>query len=518
MFLEEAFLVSLARAAATPFPEGGTRTNTVGNLFIRIEPGTFLMGFGEAPFLDEAAARPERCAGDYNEWPNHEVRISQPFYMSAHPVTNAAYEQFEPDHRAMRGKLGFSKEDDEAAVFVDWHDAMRYCAWLTEKEGLPYRLPTEAEWEYACRAGTTTHYHTGDRLPDAFLLNARRSWYPDPARSEEGDVVLLRVGQTPVNPWGLMDMHGLVEEWCLDWHGPYAPGAQDDPVGREDGDFRSTRGGSHSTEPYYLRSANRAGALPEEKSWLIGFRPVIGPLPASAPLPKPHRPLCRLNVEPKRAEASPPAPQDEAPFFAPPRNYIKVPPGAKGPLFSHHNHVAALAECPNGDLLASWYSCLEESGREVSLLAARLRKGRAEWEDASLFWDAPDRTMVTSALWLDEEGRLLHFVGLSAAATWGNVATVLRTSTDSGASWSRARIILPNHGIRQMPIESIFRAQDGRIVLPCDAVSGGGGGHRALSERGRGAHLEGCGRHDCRNPCRGGAALGRFAAGFRAGR
>src|SRR5262249_42447235 len=150
-----------------------------------------------------------------------------------------------------------------------WQDAVRFCQWLAKKEGLPYRLPTEAEWEYACRAGTTTPFHTGDSLPRGFHKNVRESWYPAVGRSNaEAEVVPLTVGQTPVNAWGLADMHGNVEEWCHDWYGPYEACPQTDPVGRADGLFRVTRGGSHSTLLYYLRSANRSGALPEDRHWL----------------------------------------------------------------------------------------------------------------------------------------------------------------------------------------------------------------------------------------------------------
>src|ERR1700745_616630 len=99
----------------------------------------------------------------------HPGHISKGFYMGAFEVTNAQYEQFDPAHRSLRGKLGFSKEDNEAVVFVNWHDAHRFCQWLSKKEGKAYRLPTEAEWEFAARAGTTTHFYTGDTLPGMFL-------------------------------------------------------------------------------------------------------------------------------------------------------------------------------------------------------------------------------------------------------------------------------------------------------------------------------------------------------------
>jgi len=145
-------------------------------------------------------------------------------------------------------------------------------------------------------------------------------------------------------------------------------------------------------------------------------------------------------------------------------------------MFSHHNHDPAIVACPNGDLLAIWYSCIEEPGRELCLLASRLRHGRGEWDQASPFWDAPDRNDHAPALWFDGKGTIYHFVGLSAAATWGNTATVLRTSKDSGATWSKARLINPEHRPRQMPVESVFRTREGYIVLPCDAVTGGEGG------------------------------------------
>jgi len=428
--------------------------NSIGIRLVRIPAGSLWMG--------------SRGEGDWDEKPLHKVTISKPFYISVTEVTNAQYEQFDPQHKRLRGKKGFSLGDDEAVVFVSWYDAVRFCAWLSEKEGRPYRLPTEAEWEYACRAGTTTPYFTGRTLPSSFRKNQKQTWHPKP--------LPLTVATTPPNPWGLFDMHGNVEEWCYDWYGPYQPQPQRDPVGRAAGDFKVTRGGSHSTELIFLRSANRSGTLPEDKSWLIGFRIVCAPLPATEPLPLPQPPLHQRNVvttpDPDRTKG----PNPRKPYFKGPIEYVKIPPGSDGPLYSKHNHDPALVDCPNGDLLAIWYSCRTEPGRELAILASRLRYGSDQWDPASVFWDAPDRNDHAPALWYDGRNTIYHFNGLSAAATWATLATVMRTSTDSGATWSKARLINPEHGLRHMPVESVFRTQQGYIILPCDAVTGGSGG------------------------------------------
>src|ERR1051325_11229223 len=150
------FIPAGVRSAA--LPKDKTFTNSIGMRLVRISPGTFRMGFDGAPVTPEVAFQTWQRNGDWDEQPAHDATISGAFYMAAFEVTNAEYEQFDPDHRKLRGKLGFSPGDRDAVVFVNWHDANRFCQWLSKKEGLPYRLPTEAEWEYACRAGTRTHF------------------------------------------------------------------------------------------------------------------------------------------------------------------------------------------------------------------------------------------------------------------------------------------------------------------------------------------------------------------------
>ena len=440
-----------------------TFVNSIGMKFVRIESGSFMMG--------------QKDGGDWDERPEHRVTITRPFWMAVTEITNAQYEQFDPEHRKLRGKLGLSKLDDEAVVFVSWHEAVEFCEWLSKKESKSYRLPTEAEWEYSCRAGTTTVYDTGPDLPEEFHKNARMSWFPDPARSRMADSrVPLTVGQTMPNPWGIFDMHGNVEEWCYDWYGPYRKDAQTDPVGFESGDFKVTRGGSHSTTISYLRSANRLGTLPASKSWLIGFRVVLGRMPNTEGLPAPVPPLNRQRVGWRIHTDLLEGPDSNEPYFKNPIEYVKIPPDSNGPMYSEHNHDPALVDCPNGDLLAIWYSCLEEPGRELTILASRLRYGADQWEPASVFWDAPDRNDHAPAFWFNGRDTIYHFNGLSAAATWGNLATIMRTSIDSGATWSKAQLINPEHGIRHMPVESVFQTREGFIILPCDAVTGGNGG------------------------------------------
>jgi len=486
LFLAGLLHDSKAAAKSSSANTAETFVNSVGMKFVRIQSGSFLMG--------------QKDGGDWDERPVHRVTITKPFWVAVTEVTNTQYEQFDPDHHKLRGKLGFSKQDDEAVVFVSWHEAAKFCEWLSKKEDKPYRLPTEAEWEYACRAGTTTAYCTGNSLPKEFHKNARMSWFPDPARSRKGaEPVPLTVRRTMPNSWGLFDMHGNVEEWCCDWYGPYAQGEQRNPVGRAGGDFKITRGGSHSTKVSYLRSANRLATLPEDKSWLIGFRVVLGEMPNTKPLPVPIPPLNRQRVS-LRISA----------------DLVKIPQGSNGPMYSEHNHDPALVDCPNGDLLAIWYSCRDEPGRALTILASRLRYGIEEWEPASAFWDAPDRNDHAPAFWYNGRDTIYHFNGLSAAATWGNLATVMRISIDSGATWSKAQLINPEHGLRHMPVESVFQTREGFIVLPCDAVTGGNGGTAVHVSRDGGSTWAdpGAGKP---NPSFASGSTGAWVAGIHAG-
>ena len=439
----------------------GPITSSVGMKLIPIEPGSFTMG-QDGPAADyHLAKHPEKFDdADWDEKPAHRVTITQPFYMAATEVTLAQYRAMDPEFRR-DDKVG-----DVAVSGISWDQAMKYCEWLSAKEGKTYRLPTEAEWEYACRAGTTTLFYTGDTLPEGFQpwtdsAGFRERFFKDnpmPKEYSAGTRRDLRVGRGAPNAWGLHDMHGNLSEWCLDWYGPYEAGEQSDPLGRADGDFRVIRGGHHSTFVRLLRSANRAAWLPQTRSDKVGFRVVLADLPPGKPLPLPPPQLHARNVSQTLAKIEMP-PQD-VPFFGGPKPFVIIPPNSAGPLFSWHNHSPAITECPNGDLLAVWYSCVDEGGTELNNLASRLRPGAVEWEPASLFWDGADINDHAPKLWWDGENTIFHFAR-------GRDEDIVRSSTDNGVTWTKAQTFQPVSEIGN----GLTRTKDGTLFMTQDSAN-----------------------------------------------
>jgi formylglycine-generating enzyme required for sulfatase activity len=230
-----------------------------------IEPGTFLMG-SPANEMDRFS----------DEGPQTEVTLTRGFWMGRYPVTQREY-------LALMGvnPASFTGELERPVERVSWHDATEYCAKLTAQEraaerlphGYEYRLPTEAQWEYACRAGTTTRFSYGDDL--SYTQLGQYAWYWSNSGSKTHPV-----GQKSPNAWGLYDMHGNVWEWCADWYGSYPGGSVTDPKGASSGSLRVFRGGSWSLIGQYCRSGFRNGDFPEYRGSLVGFRPalVYGPV------------------------------------------------------------------------------------------------------------------------------------------------------------------------------------------------------------------------------------------------
>jgi formylglycine-generating enzyme required for sulfatase activity len=190
----------------------------------------------------------------------HRVKLTRAFMMASTVVTQSQWKSLMGDNPSE------FQGDNLPVEKVSWNDAATFCKKLSEKEGKKYRLPTEAEWEYACRAGTTTAYYTGDR--EAALNEA--GWYK--ANSE---LKTHPVGQKKPNVWGLYDMHGNVWQWCNDYAGAYPAGDAVDPSGPPVGDKngpRVLRGGSWNNVPGSCRAAYRGWIAPDGRFDIVGLR------------------------------------------------------------------------------------------------------------------------------------------------------------------------------------------------------------------------------------------------------
>jgi formylglycine-generating enzyme required for sulfatase activity len=176
--------------------------------------------------------------------------------------------------KALMGKNpSFFTGDDLPVETVTWKDAAEFCRKLSKKEGVTYRLPTEAEWEYACRAGTTTAFHTGETInTDQANYDGNHTYAGGP--KGEFRETTTEAGSLPANAWGLHEMHGNVWEWCADWYGEYPQGEARDPTGPAKGDRRVFRGGCWINFPAVCRSANRASTVPVSWNFHLGFRVV----------------------------------------------------------------------------------------------------------------------------------------------------------------------------------------------------------------------------------------------------
>jgi formylglycine-generating enzyme required for sulfatase activity len=241
-------------------------TNSIGMKLRLIPAGEFMMG---SPDSDSDAGS--------NEKPQHKVRITKPFYLGVYEVTQAEYERVMETNPSWFSPRGMAKEKVAGldtgrfpVEYVSWEDATKFCKKLSAKEGKTYRLPTEAEWEYACRAGTTTRYSFGD---DEESLG-EYAWYRDGSDNRTHPV-----GEKKPNAWGLHDMHGNVWEWCADCYGRdyYAVSPTDDPVGPETAAYRVLRGGCWVFNARYCRAAYRRRFEPRLRYTSLGFRVAVVP-------------------------------------------------------------------------------------------------------------------------------------------------------------------------------------------------------------------------------------------------
>jgi formylglycine-generating enzyme required for sulfatase activity/serine/threonine protein kinase len=255
-------------------------TNSIGMTLVLIPAGEFMMGAtpeeisaeeksAENKPVRRGQAPPDLWAAELlSERPRHRVRITKPFYLCATEVTQRQYERV-----MMRNPSYFKGDPQRPVEMVSWDDALEFCHRLSQREGYGYCLPTEAQWEHACRAGSATKYCFGDdesRLRDYAWYWANSGWGSHP------------VGENRPNAWGLYDMHGNVQEWCLDWYdgGYYAKSTNDDPIGPSKGSFHVYRGGAWTFKAGDCRSAHR-----DILTGCLGFRVArrIGPNAAPEP-------------------------------------------------------------------------------------------------------------------------------------------------------------------------------------------------------------------------------------------
>ncbi len=469
-------------------------TNSLGMTLIRVAPGTFAMG--ESAIIP-ASLLPESLVyathGDWDEQPVHRVTLTKPFYMSETEVTLTQYRQFRKEHPDPA-----AAEDAPYVTGLNWHEAAAFCEWLSKKEGRTYRLPTEAEWEYAARAGTTTLFSSGEAAP----------------------------AQETANAWGLKNMHTGVAEWVADWHAAYPDTDERDPVGPATGFAKVIRGGGLDRRvPYYARAANRAAYAPafppaEARAALealartsappptsttsdgarpqlyarftrdrvnhqgqhgIGFRIVLADPPISSPRPV-DAPFFEQAVKQGVADARRGAVVDR-PYFRK-RHLLPIPPEntpisdlqthrivGLHPAMLRHQHSPGVTVAPNGDVIAVYYTSASETTPDVALMATRLRFGADAWDMPSLFLDFADANDHAPMLWTNG-GTLRLFWGSNQLAAGFPFQWI--DSDDQGETWSAVRFPLFTNwlgGHSAQPITSAFRGPDRAIHVGSDAVN-----------------------------------------------
>jgi len=250
-----------------PVTDSKRFTNSIGQEFVYIEPGTFMMG------------SPENEPGRDSDENQHRVTLTKGFYMQTTEVTQGQWKKIMGNNPSDFKECG----DNCPVEKVSWEYAQEFIKKLSRKEGKEYRLPTEAEWEYAARAGTQTVYHWGNQADCSRMM-----FENDPGSSEIKCVDYVKgrgltpdstapVKSYPANPWGLYDMHGNVWEWCQYRYGAYPADAVTDPAGPSSGSDRVNRGGGWDGGADYCRSDNRDGNDPGGRYYDLGFRVLAVP-------------------------------------------------------------------------------------------------------------------------------------------------------------------------------------------------------------------------------------------------
>jgi formylglycine-generating enzyme required for sulfatase activity len=235
-------------------------TNSLGISFKYITAGTFMMGSPES--------EPER----HEDEKQHQVTLTKPYYIATTEVTQAQWQAVMGHNPSYFSSCGSDCPVDD----VSWNDVQKFIKKINLRGEGHYRLPTEAEWEYAARAGTTTVFSFANNITTAQVNYHGNYPYDDAAEGEYRDTAVA-VGSLPANNWGLYEMHGNVWEWVQDWYDSYPSTAVTDPTGPKTGNRRCKRSGSWNDVGGFGRSADRSWHLPDKSSSLMGFRLVMEP-------------------------------------------------------------------------------------------------------------------------------------------------------------------------------------------------------------------------------------------------
>lgn len=450
---------------------------------VTIQPGSFTMGAETGSLPDSVtkgfgvmSPRPEH--GDFDELPAHTVRITRAFRISVTEVSPAEYKLFDPSYEPGPATSAY-------AAGISWQQAMAYCAWLTKKTGKPWRLPTEAEWEFVARAGGTKLFGSSDNMPKV---------------------------DTP-NAWGVENLGVGRPEWTLDWYGPYQDKEQTNPFGAATGYTRVVRGGGldyrksatkdhpdlnvPATSPYFERPANRASMPPSYSSpdGDIGFRVVQAPMPAGVPTP-PTRFFFETAVkqQPIAPDAVTAGPDGSKPWYHVHELFPNLAghsmPGvgwklglAPGLGVNYHN--SSIIVLPNGDLLASYYNApVSEDDPDQTILTMRRRAGSEDWDMPEPYPVFADAALAGPVYWNDttHPGKIWMFWGFPRLV--GAPPFCFATSDNNGVAWSQVQFPnFPNPIGKYVsqPINSIVRAKDGTIYIPTDSSGRDDDGNGSIS-------------------------------------
>jgi len=421
-------LITLACLSAYGTTETVPLGDNVSLEMVWITPGTFLMG--SAPGIRDAYP---------DEMPQHPVTLSHGFWLGKHEITQAQWKAV-MGTTPWAGRQNVREDDSAPAVYISWHDANAFAAKLHQATGKMFRLPTEAEWEYAARAGTDTRFPWGDDL--AYTAIDAHAWW-------RGNVLITQnrharpVAAAQPSPWGLHDMAGNVFEWCHDYYAPYTGGPTADPAGPETGDMRVNRGGSWCTIAGNCRPASRGHDKADAAYEDLGFRIACSPAPES---------LAAL-------EAGAPVAQD---VFVAGRDGVNT------------YRIPALLIAPDNSLLAFCEARKEsfEDASPTDLVMRQSTDAGATWQPMRfLVHGVGDEAVMNPCAAIDRAtGAIFLFCLRANPAEPDHYRHVILTSNDSGKTWEGpldldSRITNPDPSFVFGPGIGI-QMKSGRLVIP----------------------------------------------------